>query len=283
MSNIIPAATIGHLSRIMPQYYTHADIEGLFLTASAPDNVPPGSKSSKVQTWLRSINNECAEPLKVLGSIIADLMDRDAFYSNFMDQKTIDEETVKLKNDQTLIAQSLSKNGLTYYRGGVVSKGAASPTLSLLERVKSSGLAAIEMEINRALQNVELDPLASIHNAGSALEASLKAYLGHFEIAYKDDSHTLSDLWRLVVDHIGIKPKELDDKDLKKIASGLFSIVDGTMHLRNKKSAAHGKTEEQVRNNSIRPRHARLAIHSAHTLSAYILELIPLDSVIAVK
>ncbi|WP_081758985.1 abortive infection family protein [Thioalkalivibrio sp. HK1] len=31
----------------------------------------------------------------------------------------------------------------------------------------------------------------------------------------------------------------MDEKDLKKIASGLFQIVDGTMHLRNKKSAAH--------------------------------------------
>jgi hypothetical protein len=40
-----------------------------------------------------------------------------------------------------------------------------------------------------------------------------------------------------VVEHIGISPKELDDKDLKKIASALFNIVEGTMHLRNKKNA----------------------------------------------
>jgi hypothetical protein len=120
---------------------------------------------------------------------------------------------------------------------------------------------------------LENDPVAAIHNAGSVLEASLKAYLGHYNIDYKEETDTLSDLWKKTVEHIGIHPKDLPDKDLKKIASGLFNIVDGIMHLRNKKSAAHGKSEEQFRQNTIRPRHARLAIHAAHTISTYVLEL----------
>jgi len=136
------------------------------------------------------------------------------------------------------------------------------------------GLAAIQIEIDRALANVEKDPIAAAHNAGSVMEAALKAYLNHHKVAYKEETDTLSDLWKSVVEHIGIHPKEMDDKDLKKIASGLFSIVDGTMHLRNKKSAAHGKSEAQMKENTIRPRHARLAIHAAHTVSAYVLELI---------
>ena len=273
MKSKIPAATIGLLSQILPEYYTHDGLNGLFLTASAPENIPDGSKSSKVTTWLRAINNECDDPLEVLGNLLADFMDKESYYPNRFDQKTEDELSQKLKDAQDKVLQTLSKDGLSYSRGGHITKGGSTPTLSLKENVKKRGLAAVEIEIKRALSNVENDPVAAIHNAGSVLEASLKAYLTHNSISYKEEADTLSDLWKKAVEHIGIHPKELDDKDLKKIASGLFNIVDGTMHLRNKKSAAHGKSEEQLRQNTIRPRHARLAIHAAHTVSTYVLEL----------
>lgn len=275
MKDKIPAATIGLLSQIMPDYYTHNDIDGLFLTASAPENIPEGSKSSKVMTWLRAVNAECAAPLEVLGTIIGDFMDKEPYNPNkFFDQKSDDEYARKLKDAQEKVTQSLSKDGLCYARGGYITKGGSIPTLSLQENVKKRGLSAVEIEIKRALNNVESDPLTAVHNAGSVLEAALKAYLVHYNIAYKDNSDTLSDLWKKVVEHIGISPKEMDNKDLKKIASGLYNIVEGTMYLRNKKSSAHGRSEEQIKQISIRPRHARLAIHAAHTVSAYVLELL---------
>ena len=274
MKTKIPAATIGLLSQIMPEYYTHDGLNGLFLTASAPDNIPDGSKSSKVTTWLRAINNECDEPLDVLGNLLADFMDREVYSQNRYGVNSNEEYEINLKKAREKVAQSLAKDGLGYSRGGQITKAGSVATLSLQESVTKRGLSAVEIEIKRALANVESDPLAATHNAGCVLEASLKAYLTHHSIAYKEESDTLSDLWKQVVEHIGIHPKELDDKDLKKIASGLFNIVDGTMHLRNKKSAAHGKSEEQLRQNTIRPRHARLAIHAAHTISAYVLELI---------
>lgn len=275
MKTKIPAATIGLLSQILPDYYTHNDIDGLFLTASAPENIPEGSKSSKVLTWLRAVNAESPDPLAVLGTIIEDFMDKEPYNPNkFFDKKSDDEYARKLKDAQEKITQSLAKDGLSYTRGGYITKGGSIPTLSLQENVEKRGLSAVEIEIKRALNNVESDPLAAAHNAGCVLEAALKAYLAHYNIAYKEDSDTLSALWQKVVEHIGIHPKEMDDKDLKKIASGLFSIVDGTMHLRNKKSSAHGRSEEQMKQSAIRPRHARLAIHASHTVSAYILELL---------
>lgn len=273
MKQKIPAATIGLLSQILPDYYTHDGLNGLFLTASAPDRIPEGSKPSKVTTWLRSINAECDDPISVLGSVIEDFMDKEPYVSDPFDTSRDDREQA-LRQAQGKIQQALSKDGFQYSRGGYVTKGGALPTRSLQENVKKMGLAAIQIEIDRALANVEKDPLVAAHNAGSVMEAALKAYLNHHKVAYKEEADTLSDLWKSVVEHIGIHPKEMDDKDLKKIASGLFSIVDGTMHLRNKKSAAHGKSEAQMKENTIRPRHARLAIHAAHTVSAYVLELI---------
>lgn len=273
MKEKIPAAIIGLLSNIFPDYYTHNDIDGLFLTASAPDDIPEGSKPSKVMTWLRSINTQCENPLEVLGSVISDFMDVEHYDSNFFDRITEEERAQKRQEAQEKIITTLSKDGLTYSRGGYISKGGSIPTISLQESVKKKGLAAVEIEINRALGNVEKDPMTAVHNAGSVVEASLKAYLDHHDLPYQKETDTLSNLWQKVIEHIGIRPKELDNKDLKKIASGLYSIVEGTMHLRNKKSSSHGKSQEQLQQNSIRPRHARLAIHAAHTVSAYVLEL----------
>ncbi len=126
--------------------------------------------------------------------------------------------------------------------------------------------------MERSLKQVDADPNAAAHYAANILEATLKAYLVKKAIPFNDESDTLNKLWESVRDHIGINPKDLATKDLKKIASGLNSIVDGTMFLRNKKSGAHGRTEQQTKENALRPRHARLAIHSAHTLAAYVLE-----------
>jgi len=101
----------------------------------------------------------------------------------------------------------------------------------------------------------------------------LKAYLDNKLVSY-GNGDTLSELWKSSADAIGLKPQEWDNDGLKKIASGLHSIVHGIMNIRNTKSAAHGKSEAQIKVINIKPRHARLAIHSAHTVAAYVLELI---------
>ncbi|WP_081432831.1 abortive infection family protein [Acidiphilium cryptum] len=64
---------------------------------------------------------------------------------------------------------------------------------------------------------------------------------------------TLAELWKIATEQIGLRPVDWDNKDLKKIASGLNNIVDGIAHLRNAKSGAHGKSEEQRRSITIKP------------------------------
>ena len=98
--------------------------------------------------------------------------------------------------------------------------------------VSLRGLSAVEVEMKRALKQIEDDPNAAAQYAGNVLEATFKAYLNNKKIAYNENKDTLNDLWRLTRDDLGINPKDLEAKDLKKIASGLGSIVDGTMYLR---------------------------------------------------
>ena len=89
MRSKIPAATIELLSQILPNYYTHDELNGLVLTASAPDNIPEEGKSSNITTCLRALNAECPDPLSVLRTIIEDLMYEEPYNPNkFFDPNT---------------------------------------------------------------------------------------------------------------------------------------------------------------------------------------------------
>ena len=51
--------------------------------------------------------------------------------------------------------------------------------------------------------------------------------------------------------------------------SGILSVVDGIGAFRTHASSAHGEGRKLYK---LKPRHARLAIHSAHTLALFVLE-----------
>ncbi|MDC5058295.1 abortive infection family protein, partial [Acinetobacter baumannii] len=79
----------------------------------------------------------------------------------------------------------------------------------------------------------------------------------------------LQNVWKIVRADLGFDPNLVQDDDLKRILSGILSIVDGIGAFRTHASSAHGQGRKLY---NIKPRHARLAIHSAHTLALFILE-----------
>src|SRR5690349_20921015 len=74
----IPPSLVGLLGSVLADDYTHAELNSLFLSASAPGDPPDGNKVHKVQEWLRRINKEHAEPLKVLGDLLGEYLDNPA-------------------------------------------------------------------------------------------------------------------------------------------------------------------------------------------------------------
>lgn len=272
ISDRIPTRMIGLLSEVLPDRYTKAQLESLFLYSGAPEEVPDGSKATMVQSWLRDVNLCSAAPLAVLGTILDDFFENRAPRDTVYLDSSVD-YLAKFEANKRRINETLTREGLTYIRGGNIVKGGAVSTLSLDDSVKRHGLKSVDIEIQRALSQIEQDPHAAAQYAGNVLEASLKAYLDHHKKTYGDHD-TLAELWKVAAEQIGLRPVDWDNKDLKRIASGLNNVVDGIAHLRNAKSGAHGKSEAQRRNITIKPRHARLAIHAAHTVAAYVLELI---------
>jgi hypothetical protein len=275
MSEKIPSPVIGVLGEIFSEYYTHSDIDRLFTYADAPGDPPDGNKVKKTVEWLRMTNKLCERPIEVLGALIEEILEKELWSAENDGSWRVLEEpdwSVTLKNYQERIQTALAKAGLAYSIGGHIGNSSTMATVSLREMIERGGLAAVEVEMTRALKQIDNDPNAAAHYAGNVLQASLKAYLIKKTIIFNDQKDTLSILWQLTRDDLGVNQKNLESNDLKKIATGLNSIVDGIMYMRNKKSAAHGRTEDQFHENALRPRHARLVIHSAHTLSAYVLE-----------
>lgn len=163
----------------------------------------------------------------------------------------------------------LSKYGLKYTQGGRVCQiGVSRASQSLEQLLKSKNIPAIEIEFKRALDEIEKDPPASLTAACSIVESFCKVYIEEKKLALPKET-TIKPLWTTVAKDLGFDPSQLEDDDLKKILGGLSSIVDGVGALRTHAGSAHGRGKTGYR---IQPRHARLAVHAAHTLVLFALE-----------
>ncbi|MNI56656.1 hypothetical protein D3C73_1116710 [compost metagenome] len=104
--------------------------------------------------------------------------------------------------------------------------------------------------------------------ACNILESTFKIFIADENLP-SPTKQDLQGLWKVVREHLGLDTKMIEDEDLKRILSGLYSLTDGIGALRTHASSAHGAGRKIY---NLKPRHARLAINSAHTLTMFILE-----------
>jgi len=265
MKKEIPAPVIAVLADNLPNLETHAGLDNLFFHADAPGEPPEGSKPVKTLAWLRKVNKESDNPLSVLGKLIECYMeipeqDEDEFG---------EQPTPNLKKQfKEKLSSVLEQCNLQYISGGYISDGSSAPSKSLQELIKGKDIPAIEAEFNRALANVNSEPREAVSAACNILESMFKVYITDegLELPKKQD---LQNVWKVVRNDLGFDPSSVEDDDLKKILSGILSVVDGIGAFRTHASSAHGQGRKLY---IIKPRHARLAIHSAHTLAMFVLE-----------
>lgn len=258
----IPPSIIGTVSPILAEAYTHAQLDLLFMAADFPGDPPEGNKLDKVRNWMRRANNESYDPLTMFGRLIAEFMDAET--SLWVTDRSSGQDL------RPRIIAALAREGLSYTRGGYIHGASLSgPSRSLAERIKSEGIHAIEIEYERAYKSIESDPGAAVTAACAILESVCKYYLEEQRIPLPK-KQVLSTLWPEVANHLGLSPKDVADDDLKRILQGLYSIGDGVAALRTHKGSAHGQSNS--RGYRIAPRHARLAVHAAHTMAMFVLE-----------
>jgi len=261
MRRPIPAPLLSVVAEIAARRESHASLDNLFIYAGAPGDPPPGSKPAKALAWLRQANkDESINPIGVLGRLIETYMEESLDPENTWDQ-------YKLK-DRARIAKVLAEGELQYVRGGKIVGALGTPSRTLEEFIRDRDTSSIDQEFNRALSNVEANPREAVSAASNILESVCKVYIEDegLEMPAKQD---LKPVWTLVRKHLGFDPSTVEEQDLQQMLSGLISIVEGIGALRTHASSAHGAGKKAYK---LEPRHARLAVHSAHTVALFILE-----------
>jgi len=263
MQKTIPnpvCAVVGEV--IGSYYYNHTQLNTLFMESGAPGEPPEGNCVNKCTSWLKRCNTTPdLDPFSVLGAVIEEFMEVEAPEGSSNQEE--------LKSGRTRISRILSKYGLSYHIGGqILGASSIASTRGLREILESRDLDAINDEFERALATVESDPPAAVTAACSLVESLCKVYIDD-EVLNHPSKQTIKSLWKVVANDLGFDPKAVSDDDLKRILSGLSSIVDGIGSLRTHAGSAHGRGRTKYR---IEPRHARLAVHAAHTLAVFVLE-----------
>ena len=240
---------------------SHATLDSLFSYAGAPGDPPPGSKPAKALAWLRIVNkNESVYPLDVLGRLIENYMEADLDPHNSSDEQALE--------DRNKLIKTFAQCDLQYIKGGKVVGALGAPSRPLDEFIRDHDITAINLEFHRALSSVESNPREAVSAASNILESFCKIYIEDMRLA-KPAKQDLKAVWSVVRKHLGFDPSLIEDQDLQTILTGLLSVVEGIGALRTHASSAHGAGRKSYK---LEPRHARLAIHAAHTVVLFALE-----------
>lgn len=264
----IPSYVISAIADTVSQAETHASLDSLFMYANAPGEPPEGSKAVKALEWLRRISKESGpDSLAIIGRIIEKYLEIEIEKAPtiWVTQEQIDEKKSRILK----IKQALERAGLSYSQGGILSKGEGLATKSLSELIKGKNIQAIDFEFDRAIRNIESSPREAVSAACNILESVFKVYIeehSHLTMPAKQD---LQSVWKIVKADLGLDASKLEERDLQEIISGIMATVNGIGALRTHASSAHGAGKRLYK---LKPRHAKLAIHSAHTIAAFVLE-----------
>lgn len=262
MHREIPAPVIAVCADAAATHESHATLDNLFMYAGAPGEPPLGSRRAKALAWLRRCNRDPSveDPLKIAGRILETFMEGPLDPNESWDQPKI---ALRARINTTL-----AECRLQYVQGGGIASTLGAPTRSLAQFIRDRDITAIDREFERATTNADSDPREAVSAAANILESVCKVYIEDeaLEAPAKQD---LQGVWNVVRKHLGFDPARVEDQDLQQILSGMLSTVHGVGSLRTHASSAHGAGRKGYR---LEPRHARLAIHAAHTVALFVLE-----------
>ena len=266
----IPSALIAVVSDLVAYAETHASLDSLFMYAEAAGDPPQGSKPVKAQEWLRCTNKLSHDPLAVVGRIISGYIEDPEMDADTKINEWQSTSEFKLQKRELVkkVEAVIARNGFQYLIGGHLTKGGLAPSKKLSELIQGRDMPAIHREFDRAMETVDAKPRDAVSAASNILESIFKIYIEDNNLTMPD-KQDLQPVFKVVRSHLGLDPSSVEDQDLQKIITGLFSIVDGIGALRTHAGSAHSEGRKSYK---LEPRHARLAVSSAHTLATFIIE-----------
>jgi hypothetical protein len=256
----IPVPVIAVVADAFGTKYTHVRIDYFMKSAGVLGEPPLGNKPDKTRLWLNQANKLNADPLAILGKVIAELMEVDG--GGYASDTSLEPERENVR-------EVLAANGLAYLKGGyIVTTGATTVSRTLQDIIHNRDLPGLQTEFDRIHENVESDPASAVTASCALLESLFKTYIEEEELDMPSEQ-SVKPLWKVIRADLKFDPAATQDNDLKTILSGLAAIVEGTGSLRTHKGSAHGRGKTTYK---LKPRHARLAAHAAFTLASFVLE-----------
>ena len=217
---------------------------------------------------LRRINKESAEDaFSIMGRIIEKYLDNDEDETPtiWITQEQINKNRAGILK----IRNALERAGLKYSQGGILSNGDGPATKALFDLIKGRNIQAIDFEFNRAATNVESNPREAVSAACNILESVFKVYIQEHANLSMPAKQDIQSVWKIVKTDLGLDASKVEEQDLQTIVSGIMAVVNGIGALRTHASSAHGAGKNSYK---LKPRHAKLAVNSAHTIAAFVLE-----------
>jgi len=155
-----------------------------------------------------------------------------------------------------------------------VEAGQAPPVLSRLSGAADIlSFDTVSRDLQRALDNTQADPESSVTSACSTVESVCRSILVELgeELPKKKD---IKGLFNAVKKPLSLSPDRTDidpeiADDVRKILSGLATVVEGIGALRTHGSTAHGRERGYPR---IDYRIASLSINAASTVALFLIE-----------
>ena len=142
-----------------------------------------------------------------------------------------------------------------------------------IQKVQTLDFDTVQMEIARALPNLQDDPEDAVTAACSLIEAVCRSILIELGLPLPPRKD-IDGLIRAVQEPLNLSPGRSDlpaevEADVRQILSGLTSVAKGIGALRTHGGDAHGREKGFRR---IDPRIARLAINAASSLALFLIE-----------
>lgn len=224
---------------------------------------PRDSRVSATQNLLSEINKR-PDALNILTQVIEQAVDIPEFldHSEKLDA-VIEYLNRRLDSDD----YKLLKAGKRYK---LVRLGTDVPvTTALKEKASMLDMDSVSQDFKRALKQTDSDPEGAITAACATVESVCKCILDQMKQPYpaKQD---ISGLYKEIQKHLKLSPGREDiSQEIKQILGGLSTVVSGIGTLRTHAGDAHGKGIKVLRPDG---RIARLAIHSASTISLFLIE-----------
>lgn len=190
-------------------YYSHRRLNNLFVEKGAPGDPPIGNCEDKCIEWLKRASAETTvDALSVLGGVLEELME--------VNRPPLEQGEAALEQSRQKVRDVLARFGLSYHTGGrILGTKAGVATRSLESILRARDLQALDVEFERALSTIELDPGAAVTAACATVESLCRVYIEDEELVMPSDQ-SVKPLWKSVQSNLGLDPSQIADDDLNR-------------------------------------------------------------------